>query len=194
RRLDLEVAAPGHEFPDRRDDPAARLEDLARRRVYDEIEIALAIADFDVRQAVPLLRQRRQALHEEVHARRPNRKLVRLRAEQPAFDADDVAEIERLEDLEVQIRHRVLPDVDLHRLQAVRDHEEVRLAERPDAEDAPAGRRRDLLRLELVVRTLAVARHELRDRVRAIEAVRINVDAELAELFEIRLALRQLFF
>ena len=55
----------------RRDDAAARLEHAPRVGVDDEIEVALAVADLDVGQPVPLLRQRQQALGEEVRAATP---------------------------------------------------------------------------------------------------------------------------
>ena len=45
--------------------------------------------------------------------RRPDRQLVGLGAEQAALDADAVAEVEQLEDLEVALGQRVLADVDL---------------------------------------------------------------------------------
>ena len=114
---------------------------LPRIGVDDEIEIALAVADLDVGQAVPLLGQRQQALREEVQPRRPDRELVGLGAEQASLDADPVAEIEQLVDLEVELRQRVLPDVDLDPRVAVGQHEEVGLAEGADREDAAAGDR-----------------------------------------------------
>ena len=183
RRLDLEVAARGHELADRRDDAAARLEDAARVGIDDEIEIALPVADLDVGQAVPLLRQRQQALRQEVQPRRPDRELVGLRAEQPALDADPVAEIEQLEDLEIERRQRVLPDVDLDLRAAVGQHEEVRLAERADRENAAARDGLDALGLELVVRPLAVRPPRARQScARRVEPARVDLDAELREL------------
>ena len=71
RRLDLEIAARRQELADRRDDPAARLEHAPRVGVDDQIEVALAVADLDVGQAVPLLGQRQQALREEVQRATP---------------------------------------------------------------------------------------------------------------------------
>ena len=120
------------------DDAAARLEHAPRIGVDDEIEVALPVADLDVGQAVPLLRQRQQALREEVQPRRPDRELVGLGPEQAPLDADPVAEIEQLEDLEIELRQRVLPDVDLQLRVAVRQDQEVRLAEGADREDAAA--------------------------------------------------------
>ena len=104
RRLDLEIAARGHELADRRRRRGCAISNTRRESgIDDQIEIALAIADLDVGQAVPFLGQRHEALGEEVQARRPDRQLVGLGAEQPPLDADPVAEIEQLEDLEVEL-------------------------------------------------------------------------------------------
>ncbi len=173
-------------------DPAARFEDAARIGVDDQIEIPLAIADLDVRQAVPLLGQREQALREKVQSRRPDRELVRLGAEQPALDADPVAEIEQLVDPEIELRDRVLPDVHLHLRAAVRQHEEVRLAERADGQDASGGDGLDAIGLELVVRAVPVRLDELDNRETTVEPARIDIDAELRELGEVGLALLNL--
>jgi hypothetical protein len=151
RRFDFEVPARGHELAQRRHDPAARLKHPARIRVDDEIQVALAVPGLDIGQPVPLFRQRHQALGEELEVARPDRELVGLGPEEPAGDADPVPEIEQLERLEIDRRHRVLADVDLDLVQAIRQHEEVRLAERADAEDPPARRRLDVLGFELVV-------------------------------------------
>ncbi len=194
RRLDFEIAALRHELADGRDDPAPGLEHFAGRRVHDQVQIPLAVPDLDIREAVPFLRQRREALDEKVHARRPDGKLVRLRAEQPAFNANEVAEVERLENLEVEFRNGVLPHVDLNRLQTVGEHKKVRLAERPHPENASAGGRWNLVRVELVMRPLAIGGRQFRNRVRAIETARIDFHAERHELVEVRTPLLDLFF
>ena len=150
RRLDLEEPAVGQEVAHRRDDAAAHLEHAARVGVDDQIEVALAIADFDVLQAVPLLRQRQQALGEELQLRRPDGELAGFRAEQPSLHADPVAEIEQLEQLEVALRERVLAEVDLDARLSVREHEEVRLAEAADGEDASRRPHHDLCGVELL--------------------------------------------
>src|SRR5439155_6611341 len=121
------------------------------------------------------------------------RELVRARAEQLSLDADPVAEIEQLVDPEIAFRHRVLPDVDLDLRAAVRDHEKVRLAERADPQNAPARDRLDPRRLELVVRMLPVRVDQLGDRVAPLERARVDLDAELHELREVRAPLLDLF-
>ena len=143
RRLDFEIAAGVEELAQRREHPAAHLKHFARFRIDDQIEVALAIADFDVGQPVPLLGQRQMALGEKLQARRPDGQLVGARAEQMPFDADEVAEIEQTEHVEIALRQRVLLDVDLDARSAVREHQKIRLAEAADAENTAArGRRR----------------------------------------------------
>ena len=153
RRLDLEIPAAVEELAQRREHLAAHLEHFARLGIDDEIEIALAIADLDVGQAVPLLRQRQMALRQKLEARRPDRQLVGARAEQMPFDADDVAEIEQPEHLEIALRERVLPDVDLDARSAVGQHQKIRLAEAADAENAAARDRVDACGLRARVRS-----------------------------------------
>src|SRR4029079_19274526 len=101
------------EAADRRQHPAARLEHLARVFVDDQIEVALAVADLHVLQPVPLLRQRDEALGQELQLRRPDRQLVGLGAEEMPRRPDEVTEVEQLEHREVALAQRVLTDVDL---------------------------------------------------------------------------------
>jgi hypothetical protein len=65
RRLDLEVVAILEEAADVRDDAAAGLERPPDVVVDDEVDVALAVADGDVRQAVPLLGERPQRLGQD---------------------------------------------------------------------------------------------------------------------------------
>ena len=95
RRLDFEEAACRQELAHRRDGPAARLEDAADFGIHRQVEIALAVARLDVAQAVPLLGQRQVALGQERERRGPHRQLVGLGAEEVAGDADVVADVEQ---------------------------------------------------------------------------------------------------
>ena len=178
---------------DRRHDAAPHLEHLARVRVDDEVQVALAIPDLHVGQAVPLLGQRQQAFRQEVQPRRPDGELVRLGPEQPALHADPVAEVEQLEDLEVERRQGVLPDVDLDPGTAVGDRQEIRLTERANGQDAAARDRFRPLGFELVVGLGSVGRDQLAHGVAAIETVGIDLDAELRELPQVQLSLGDLF-
>src|SRR5262249_9149245 len=99
---------------------------------------------------------------------------------------------EQLEDLEVALGQRVVADVHLHPRLAVRQHEEVRLAEAADGENAAGDAGGDRGRLELGARRLAVLAHQRVDRRLRIEPSRIRIDAEPAQLFEIGAPLRDL--
>ena len=84
RRLDFEEAVRLQELANRRHRGGANLEHAPHVGIDDQIEIALAIADLDVLQAVPLLGQRQEALREELQRRGPDRQLVGLGAKQVA--------------------------------------------------------------------------------------------------------------
>ena len=189
RRLDFEEAVRLQELPDRRHRGRANLEHPAHVGIDDQIEIALAVADLDVLQAVPLLRQRQEALGEELQRRRPDRQLVRLGAKQVAADADLIAEVEQLRQLIVALAERVLPDVDLDARAAVGQHEKAGLAETADADDAPGGDGVDARRLELGGGLGRVAVDELRHRMRGVELVRVRGKAEARDRLEVRFPL-----
>ena len=101
-------------------------------RIHDQVEIALAIADLDVLQAVPLLGQRQMTLREELERLRIDRELARAGAEQMTGDANVVAEVEQLEDAEVALRERILANVDLDALPAIGQREEAGFAKAAD--------------------------------------------------------------
>ena len=66
-------------------------------RIRDQIQIALPVAGLDVLQAVPLLGHGEQSLGEELELLGVDAELAGARAEQIAFHADDVAEVDQLE-------------------------------------------------------------------------------------------------
>ena len=193
RRLDFEEAARREELADRRHRAAARLEGLPHLGIHGQVEVALAVPRLDVLQAVPLLRQRQQALGEERQRRRPDRELVGLGAEQVAADADVIAEIEQPRECEVPFRQGVLPHVDLQSHPAVRQHQERGLAEAADADDAAGRRGVDPGLLERLGRRRRVRVDQLADAVRGVEPVRIRLESQGldggqvgATLFELR--------
>ncbi len=192
RRLDFEIAARVQESAEAREHPAADLEHAPRILVDDEIEVALPVADLDVAQAVPLFGQRQETLDQELELRDVDRQLVGPRAKQVPFDADEIAEVEQLEDLEVTLADRVLTDVGLDLGLAIRDRDEVGLAEAADRQDAARGLRLDAFGGELVAGPVAVARHQVAHSVRAIERVRIRSDSETEQRLEVGAPLRHL--
>ena len=173
-------------------DLAAHLEDSSRIGVDDQIEIALAVADLDVAQAVPFFRQRDEALDQKFQPRGADRQLVRLGPEQLPSDADEIPEIEQLENGEVPLGQRVLPDVDLD---ARRPSEitrkfalpKLRIARIRPAVVVSTGRRLERLRGRV-----AVCSHELIDGVGPLERPGIGVDTKAHELLEIGASLAEL--
>ena len=94
RRLDLEEAALVEDRAQRAHDVAPRAEDVGDRRVRDEVDVALAVAQLDVGQAVPLLGQRAVRLREQAHASRLDRELAALARGERALGLDDVADVD----------------------------------------------------------------------------------------------------
>ena len=78
-----------------RDDFGAGDEGLADIGIGDQVQIALAVPGLDVLQAVPLLRHGEQDLGKEVELLGVDAQFAGAGAEQIAFGADDVAEIDQ---------------------------------------------------------------------------------------------------
>ncbi len=174
------------ERADGRHRPGPHLEDAPAVGIHDQIEIALPVAGLDILQAVPLLGQRQVALGQEHHAARPDAQLAGAGPEQVPFDADVIAEIEQLEDLEVQFRQRVLANVDLHPLEAVGQPQEAGLAEVANRQDTAGGDRLDLVGLERLGGAIAMVRRQAGNRMRAVESPRVHVNAEGLKGLEVR--------
>jgi hypothetical protein len=121
-----------------------------------------------------------------------DRQLVGTGAKKVPFDANEVAEVEQLEDREVALADRVLPDVRLDLRLAVRDGNEVGLAEAPDRQDPTGSLGLDSFGRELVGRPPAVRRHHVADGLRPRERVRVGIDAKPRQRLEIGAPLRDL--
>ena len=124
----------------RRDDRAALAEHLAHLGVDDQVDVALAVAHLDVRQAVPLLGQRagRLGQHDDVlgHDGQLADAGLRQRDRRAAHDADEVAALHLLEQLVGGVADQVLPDPDLNLAGPVEQLDERHLAERAEGDDA----------------------------------------------------------
>jgi len=90
-QLVLHVAADGG------NDLRAFLEDFLHLGVRDEVDVALAVADFLVREAVELLGQRAQALRQQLEALDGNGELAAAGLHNRAPHADPVAHVEVLQ-------------------------------------------------------------------------------------------------
>ncbi len=106
-------------------------------RVHDEVEVALAVADLHVGQAVPFFRQGPKALGEQAKPLDLEGELPRAGLEDPAGEVDDIAHVEALEKGEGRLAHLVLADEGLDAPLAVLDGDEGPLAEIPDRHDPP---------------------------------------------------------
>src|SRR5579875_52349 len=97
RRLDFEKTAWQELASQRRDDQAAAAQCRAALGVHDQVEIALAVAQFDIGQPVILLGQRAQRLGEHRETRRVYRQLAAWGPSHDTLDTDQIPDVEKLE-------------------------------------------------------------------------------------------------
>ncbi len=93
-----------------------------------EVEIALAIARLHVFQAMPLFGHGEQRLGKELQLFGVDAQFAGAGAEEVAVHADDVADIEQLEELIIALAHGVLLHVDLQTLAVLLEVGEAGLA------------------------------------------------------------------
>ena len=113
RRLYFDEASGFEEVAQFADDLSASRKDLPHSLVDNQIQVALAVAEFDVGQPVPFFRQGQQRLGQQSQFLHPERQLIGLGAEKMPGDADDVAHVQELEQPEASLAHHVQLDVDL---------------------------------------------------------------------------------
>ena len=130
RRFHLDEAAFVHEVTNLADDRAAFVEHVLDVEVGDEVEVALAVAGFDVGEAVPLGRERAERLADNGERLGLERDLLRARGEHRSFHAKEIAEIEFLQHLERLLAEGVFLRVNLHTVGAVADVEKDAFAHR----------------------------------------------------------------
>ena len=99
RRLHLEEAAPVEVAADGGDDAAARAEGVARLLVRHQVEVAAALAELDVGEAVELLGRGAQGLRDQLPRDRAHGRLARARAHGRPAHGHEVAEVEQLQAL-----------------------------------------------------------------------------------------------
>ena len=104
--------------------------------VGHQVEVALAVALLDVLQAVPLLGRRAQRLREDGQLAHFDRRLAGLRAEQVAGDAEEVAEVDLLEQRVRVGAERLLLEVGLDAAAAVPQVDEGCLAHAAQRHDS----------------------------------------------------------
>jgi hypothetical protein len=188
RRLDLEEAVAVEVAAHGGDDPRAVDEHLAALGVGDQVQLALAVARLDVGQAVVLVGGRAQRLRQHSDTVDQERELAAAGAHRAAVDADQVAEVEREQELELLLPQHVDAGVQLDPPAAVDEIEERRLAGAAARSDAARHAVADvglLAGLERLVRS-----EHRRDRLDAVEVVRERLDAARAQAFGLLAPLR----
>src|SRR5690606_16549010 len=185
RRLDLGEIVRVEERAQEADQPAADLEDAPRLRVDDQIDVTLPDLQLRIDDAVPLLRQRAERLHEQPELGRIDRQLARVRLEELAARGEDVADVPLLE---VGVERLAQPlalheNLDLPR--AVLELHEARLAHHALREHAARHADLDALALEDLGRVRTVRGDELAAERVAAKVVRKSL-AALAQPRELR--------
>ena len=127
-RLDLDVAPAMEEGADFADDGGPEEEGVADVVVGDEVQVALPVADLGVLEAVPLAGRRAQGLGKDDEGVRLDGGLAGARAEQGPGDADEVREVEVLEDVEGVVAEGLLLGVHLDAAGDVLEVHELGLA------------------------------------------------------------------
>ena len=161
---------------------------FVEQRVHEEVDVALAVAEFDVGEAVELLGQREHGLGEEGDGLDVNGELAGAGAEEIAGDADVVAEVEELVEFEGLVADGVFADVDLEALAVLLELREAGLALGADGHDASGDGDVDALGFELLGRGVVVGAAEVGDRVGRGEGIGIGGLAEGLDLLEFCLA------
>src|SRR5205823_9170613 len=95
------------------DNEASLHKHVAHFANHDKVDVALAVSDLDVFQAVPLLRQRQKTFREENQLVCHHRQFARARAEQGSFNANEVTDIEQLVQLKITVGKLVFFRVNL---------------------------------------------------------------------------------
>ena len=127
-----------HEPADQADDAAPLVKHLADFGIDDQVEMALAVADLDIREAVPLLRQGTERFGEQAEAvlLHVDRQFPGPGLEDPPRKPDDVADIEPFKQRKGLLPQLVFPEEGLETPLAVLDADEGALAEIADGHQA----------------------------------------------------------
>ena len=161
RGLNLHVAVRLHELTDDGDDLGALAEHVADLGVHDKVNVALAITNLAVGEAVELFRQRTQRLGENLQRGDCQGKLAAARTHDSAGCADNVAKVEKTQELPVLLVKVVDAAEKLNLAGVVLYHDKRDLALVADGTDA-AGHGIDFL-ASLAVLEVSIALLQLSD-------------------------------
>ena len=141
---------------------AALQKNFAHLGIHHQIDVALPVAQFDVGEAVPLLGQRQQVFAEERDLLYVDGEFAGAGAKQISADADVVAEVEQLVELETRVADGVFLDVNLQALAVLLQVREAGLAHEADRHDASGNAHVDARLFQFFAGLLGVVRQNLR--------------------------------
>ncbi len=174
RRLDLAKAPLFEVRADAADNFDAAQSAAEHVGIVDEVQIAVAQAEFHVLHAAPLVRVRLERFAEVRDLAHEDGRLAHAGLAEAPFDADEVAEVQVPGDAPALLIDLLLADHELHFAGPVPDIEEDCLALAAPKDDAP-GR---LHAWPLLFRQVRRERPDRRDGLMAIEPLPPGIDAQ----------------
>ena len=149
--------------PQRLHQLAALEKHFADLGIHHQIDVTLPVAQLNIGQSVPLLRQRQQVFGEERDFFHMHGEFAGAGAKQISADSDVIAQVEELVKLESLFADRIFLDVDLQPLSILLQVREAGLSHQADGHDAPGDAHVHSRSLQLLGRFLRVLRQNLRE-------------------------------
>jgi len=137
RRFDFNVSAAVKELPELADDPRACLKNPPRLFRGHQVQIPLSVTQFNVSQAMPLFRQRKQGFRQKEELFHPNRQFARLRPKEVPAHPDMVAQVQQVKKLKTPLPDHVLLYINLNTLARPLQMGKTGLAHQSIGNDAP---------------------------------------------------------
>ena len=135
--FNFQKIAIGHEAADQVDDAGALEEYFTCFRIYDQVNIALAVAGFHIGQAMKFFRQRQKRFDQQPYGADMEGKFTGFGPERETFGADDIADVERIENCKRFFADLIFFDVQLDAPFSILQLDKSRLAERSACQNAP---------------------------------------------------------
>src|ERR1700693_2353487 len=121
---------------------------LARFLVGDQVQVSLPVAQFDIGEAMPFLRQREQRFREQSQLFHPDGKLIGPGAEQVPPYAQGIPKIEQVKKLEAALADNIFLYIDLDASSRTLQMRKTRLPHQPIGNDAPSDAHLTLVRFQ----------------------------------------------
>src|SRR6267143_1698130 len=192
RCFHFDVASPVEKLPQLLDDPRTRHEHLPRLLVGDQIKVPLPVTKLDVRQPVPLLRQRQQRFGEEEQFLDPDGQLLSFRSKHVAAHSNRITQIQQVKQLKTALADNVLLYIHLDATSRSLQVGESGLAHQPERYDPSGHAHFALVSLQCRSGRLAILLHQRRRRIRPAKLPRIRIVPQRRDLLELLLALFEL--